>query len=275
MVSSSLKSPCCGESERQSSLVNVVRNDPENSLPPDFVIALTTPPEKRPNSAEIDPVVTVVSWIASSMKSGSAWPRRFSFTETPLIRNRFSNDIAPDMTIVCVAESLLLPPGPVADTFGASSIVAFSERSLGSWLTSSARTVVATGAVAAKFSVRALTVTLSETVATSSLTSSGTVCAAATFTFCSNVRKPESSARTVYSPGGRNGRMKSPFDDVVTSRTPWRVGDVAVTVTPGRTASSCCMTRPEIVPVGLPCAAALVADAVAVSSRQMNAARPR
>src|SRR4030081_3222902 len=51
------------------SLVKVVRNDPENRLLPDFVIGLTTPPAKRPYSAEMLPVWTVVSWIASSMKS--------------------------------------------------------------------------------------------------------------------------------------------------------------------------------------------------------------
>ena len=191
------------------------------------MIAFTTPPEKRPNSAETDPVVTVVSWIASSMKSVSAWPRRFSFTDHAVDQEQVLERHRAGDGDVCVAESLLLPPGPVADTFGARGIVAFSERSLGSWLTSSARTVVATAPSVAKFSVRALTVTLSETVATSSLTSSGTVCAAATFTFCSNVRKPESSARTVYSPGGRNGRMKSPFADVETcgrlaARATWR-----------------------------------------------------
>jgi hypothetical protein len=51
----------------QSSLVNESRNDPENSLPPDLVKVLTTPPVNRPNSAEIPPVRTVVSCTASSM----------------------------------------------------------------------------------------------------------------------------------------------------------------------------------------------------------------
>ena len=52
----------------QVSLLRVVRNEPLNLLPPDFVIALTTPPVKRPYSAEIAAVDVVVSWIASSMK---------------------------------------------------------------------------------------------------------------------------------------------------------------------------------------------------------------
>ncbi len=47
--------------------MNVVRNEPENVLPPDFVIALTTPPVNRPYSAETVDVVVVVSWSASSM----------------------------------------------------------------------------------------------------------------------------------------------------------------------------------------------------------------
>jgi hypothetical protein len=52
-------------------LVKLSRKLPLNSLPPDFVIAETTPPVKRPNSAEIAPVMTVVSWMASSMKRSS------------------------------------------------------------------------------------------------------------------------------------------------------------------------------------------------------------
>jgi len=43
------------------------RKEPLKSLPPDFVIMLTTPPVKWPYSAEMPPVSTVVSWIASSM----------------------------------------------------------------------------------------------------------------------------------------------------------------------------------------------------------------
>ena len=45
----------------QSSLLRVLRSEPESSLPPDFVRTLTTPPEKRPYSAEIPEVATVVS----------------------------------------------------------------------------------------------------------------------------------------------------------------------------------------------------------------------
>ena len=42
-----------GEVECQLSLFNVVRKDPLNVLPPDFVIALTMPPPNWPYSAEM------------------------------------------------------------------------------------------------------------------------------------------------------------------------------------------------------------------------------
>src|SRR4051794_33916195 len=38
--------------------VTVSRTDPLNSFPPDFVTVLTTPPVKRPYSAEIAPLIT-------------------------------------------------------------------------------------------------------------------------------------------------------------------------------------------------------------------------
>src|SRR6185436_16989726 len=63
---------------RQSSLLNVVRNDPLRPLPPDFVIAFTTPPVKRPYSAEMPDVATVVCSIASSINRSNGSPRRLS-----------------------------------------------------------------------------------------------------------------------------------------------------------------------------------------------------
>src|SRR4029453_3028941 len=50
-----------GVTVRQSSLVNVTRNEPLNWLLPDRVIVFTMPPVKRPYSAEIPEVETVVS----------------------------------------------------------------------------------------------------------------------------------------------------------------------------------------------------------------------
>ena len=55
-----------GETALHASLTNVVRNEPENVLPPDFVTVLMTPPWNRPYSAEIPFTFVVVSWIASS-----------------------------------------------------------------------------------------------------------------------------------------------------------------------------------------------------------------
>ncbi len=55
-----------GRSARHESLVNESRNDPLKLLPPDLVIMFTTPPLKRPYSAEMFPVEIFVSWMASS-----------------------------------------------------------------------------------------------------------------------------------------------------------------------------------------------------------------
>src|SRR5690242_4836505 len=52
---------CCpgqGVAAVHAGFVIVSRNEPLNSLPPDFVTALTIPPVKRPYSAEIAPVIT-------------------------------------------------------------------------------------------------------------------------------------------------------------------------------------------------------------------------
>ncbi len=56
-----------GETADQASFAKEVRNEPLNTLPPDFVMTFTTPPEKRPYSALIAAVDVVVSWTASSM----------------------------------------------------------------------------------------------------------------------------------------------------------------------------------------------------------------
>ena len=61
-----------GTSARQSSLVIVSRNEPLNWLPPDLLTMLTTPPPKRPNSADTPAVATVVSWMASSITRSCA-----------------------------------------------------------------------------------------------------------------------------------------------------------------------------------------------------------
>jgi hypothetical protein len=48
-------------------LVKLDRSEPENRLPPLRVTTFTTPPPKRPYSADTPDVSTWTSWIASSM----------------------------------------------------------------------------------------------------------------------------------------------------------------------------------------------------------------
>src|SRR5262245_34524690 len=79
----------------------------------------------------------------------------------------------------------------------------------------------------------------------------------ATPIFRVSVLKFGSSNATRYSPGGRNGMMKSPLLEVTTVRVPCSAGEDAVTVTPGSTRSLESTTWPRIAPVGLPCARAL------------------
>src|SRR5436190_13697034 len=55
-----------GVAADHAGLLSESRSEPENWLPPHLVMVLTTPPVKRPYSAEMAPVRTVVSWMASS-----------------------------------------------------------------------------------------------------------------------------------------------------------------------------------------------------------------
>ncbi len=66
-----------------ASSTNVVRNEPENELPPDFVTVLMTPPWNRPYSAEIELTYVEVSWMASSMKRLFGVARMLSVMTAP------------------------------------------------------------------------------------------------------------------------------------------------------------------------------------------------
>ena len=105
-----------------AAFVNVVRNEPLNALPPDFVTVFTTPPVKRPNSADTDEVDVVVSAIASSMKRLFGVPRMLSVTTAPSTVKRLSKDWPPE--IVTTGETPLpirsLEPGPFVLTPAAS-----------------------------------------------------------------------------------------------------------------------------------------------------------
>ena len=133
---------------------------------------LTTPPPKRPYSAEMAPVDTFVSWTASSMKRFSAWPRRFSFTTTPLIRYWLSNESAPAI--------MMLPLGPVPETPGASSTASFSARPTGSSSSCSFLKLLATVEERTTSGDWPATVTLSATAASAKVMFSG--CVSAIFT---------------------------------------------------------------------------------------------
>ena len=58
---------------------------------------LITPPLKRPYSAEMPDVSTLVCSTASSMKTGCALPNKLSFTSTPLIMKTLSYAKPPEM----------------------------------------------------------------------------------------------------------------------------------------------------------------------------------
>ncbi len=167
-----------GVSVRHLSLFNVSRSDPLNRLPPDFVTTLTTPPPKRPYSAEMPEVAMLVSCTASSMYRSYAWPRRFSLTLTPFTMYSVSNDIAPAIEYA--------PLGPVGCTAGASSSEALMSRVVGSIAIRSCLKLVATCAVRVSTSaVCPTTLTVSVSDATPSVTSSGTTCVGASVTvFC-------------------------------------------------------------------------------------------
>ncbi len=77
--------------------MNVVRKEPEKELPPDFVIVFTTPPVKRPNSAEIADEDVVVSWIASSTNRLYGVPRMLSLMTAPSTLNWLSKDCPPEI----------------------------------------------------------------------------------------------------------------------------------------------------------------------------------
>src|ERR1041385_1498645 len=82
------RSSFAGDLADHAALVIESRSDPESSLPPDLVMVETTPPLKRPYSAEMAPVITVVSRIPSSTYIGRICPRTFSVTATPLMSTR-------------------------------------------------------------------------------------------------------------------------------------------------------------------------------------------
>ncbi len=86
LLTVSLRDTVLGVSAAHLSLESESRSEPCSSLPPDLVSVLTTPPAKRPYSAEIAAVWVVVSCTASSIQSALGVLRMLSWTTTPLTR---------------------------------------------------------------------------------------------------------------------------------------------------------------------------------------------
>ena len=172
-----------------ASSLNVVRNEPLNVFPPDFVIAFTTPPVKRPTSAEIADVDVVVSWIASSMKRLYGVPRMLSTMTAPLTVKRLSKDCAPEIVNA--------PFGPFWLTPGESATAERIVRPVGS-----VSSCVPVYVVAAWFddeivSALATTSACAATELTLMLASSDLLCAPSSLIFCVTVAKDASEKTTV------------------------------------------------------------------------------
>ena len=166
---------------------------------------------------------------------------------------------------------MMLPAGPALWTPGASITEPRMVRFKGKASTSSALSVVDCCAPEVKaVSAPALTVTTSDTDFIVKVWLMAVVSPIRTRSVRSMTLNPDSSNRTVYSPGGRNGTTKSPFSDVVAVRAPCSMVETAVTVMPGNGSFCSSTTRPESVPVGFVCAvnAPVASSTVAAASRK-------
>ena len=170
------------------------RNVPLYSLPPDFVSVETTPPVKRPYSAEMPEVMTAVSWMASSMKRLCGCPRRFSLTTTPLTMKTLSYDGPPLMVIWLLT--------PFGFTPGESRTVWRMSRATGSRLTASCLKFAPTCVVSSTGVADAVTVMASVTADGFMAESTCWVDASASVTLCVLFCMPSSSKVTLYAPGG-------------------------------------------------------------------------
>src|SRR5687768_1017749 len=184
-----------GVSTVQDGLRRFMRQLPENVLPPLLVTALTTPPLKRPYSAEMPEVSTVVSSMASSMNRFCGCANRLSLTSTPLTMNTLSQAKAPLMTIWPAL-------GDRSVTFGASVAMPWMVRGVASASTSSLRMLALTVGDAIAAGVSATTCTASVSAPVGSVTFCSTCNPTATDVVCLTVVKPVSSNVTSYWPAG-------------------------------------------------------------------------
>ena len=92
-------------------LVSSSRTLPENRSPPLLVTAFTTPPEKRPYSADKPEVSVCVSAMASSTNRFCGEPRGLSLISTPSILNTLSNANAPLIETWAAFGVIVVKPG--------------------------------------------------------------------------------------------------------------------------------------------------------------------
>ncbi len=189
--------------------MNVVRNEPLNALPPDFVTVFTTPPVKRPNSAETVDVDVVVSAIASSMKRLFGVPRMLSVMTAPSTVKRLSKDWPPEIVTTGATPLPIrsLEPGPFVFTPAASATEDRSVRVTGRLSVSSFVNVCAAcGVDVATVSDLATTVAVASTPASGRTASRRASWPTVTGSARVSVLKPWSVNVTVYAPGGRPGK---------------------------------------------------------------------
>lgn len=142
-------------------------------------MALTTPPEKRPYSAETPEVSTCVSATASSMNKLSKSPKMFSVMSTPLIMKTLSK-AKPPLIVTCPVLGVLsvTPPASstIADGFRSTARLSID------WASKLAPTVVVSSAEGASPSTTIVSVAASTSITASERTvpPSGTVAARST-----------------------------------------------------------------------------------------------
>ena len=122
------------------------------------MIAFTTPPPKRPYSAEIPEVRIWVSWMASSTNRFCGVAKMLSLMSTPLIMNTLSNAKPPLITSCCAF-------GEFSVKAGASWAMPWIVRGVASRSISSCLKLAPTTGVAIGAGVSATTVTVSATPA--------------------------------------------------------------------------------------------------------------
>ena len=171
----------------QEGLEKSTRPLPENISPPLLVIAFTTPPVNRPNSAGRPDVSTCVSAMASSTNRSCGCASRLSLTSTPLIMKTLSKANAPLMT------SWFLFCGPFCVSPGESCAMPKSVRGFASFSICSCLKFAPTAGLTICAGVSATTVIVSFTAAGRSSAFASTDSPSGSATVWFTAAKPSSS----------------------------------------------------------------------------------